>query len=290
MDKRKVSPGAGRRPYRVGGAGAFSGPPWLFSPQSDLQTRFMAAAFELEPELERSLRLAYDGEFGEQLLQLRKTTAVGFFPAALQVACNGLRSWRERWGLSDKWCLQWVLDKKVYPWASPDQEGQRDSAILGIELRCIKVPLDGVPLRLEIEGWIVTEETRSEFETKAHERFNENLRNYSEEREAEAKEGKYVRTLERRNPDHFYWLAGYQVCRWSASKIADALDEPGSGSTESYSSPPSNEERPMRRGVEQKIRELAKTIGLKLRNSREYDRAQTVEHIRAALKARSRPA
>jgi hypothetical protein len=248
----------------------------------------MVAAFELEPELERSLRLLYDGHFREQLLQLQEAVAGGFFSAAFQLAWDSLEPWRERWRLSEKWCLQWVLDRKVYLWAWPDQEGQRDPAIQGIEQWWIKLPLERVPFRIEIDGWDTTEKIRADFETVARERFEENLRNYCEERENQAEAAGYVRTRERRYPEHFYWLAGYQVCGWSAGRIADALDEPGSGSTESYFRPPSNEERPMRRGVERQIKELAETIGLNLRNLRDYDPDQTVESIRAALKVLSR--
>jgi hypothetical protein len=76
----------------------------------------------------------------------------------------------------------------------------------------------------------------------------------------------------KREVAHFYWLAGYQVLGWSAARIADALDEPDSRPTEK------------RRGVEQRIRELARQIDLKLRDPRNYDSTQTLDIIRASLK------
>jgi hypothetical protein len=79
----------------------------------------------------------------------------------------------------------------------------------------------------------------------------------------------YERTAERREITHCAWLAGYQVCRWSKSAIADH----GAASTKSVD----------RAAVIRAITLLAKHIGLTLRPAEANDRKQTREIIEKKL-------
>jgi hypothetical protein len=72
------------------------------------------------------------------------------------------------------------------------------------------------------------------------------------------------RTPERREPKHFLWLGGYQVCGWSKTRIAEAIGLD-------------------RAAVVRAIENLAKGIGLTLRPANANDRSVTVEQIRARL-------
>jgi hypothetical protein len=270
-----------RRSFRAG-RGEYSTSRGPFSAVNDLRSRFMVATFEVEPDLEPTLQTLYNGQLRGNRQWLETPFRGNLAPPsdkAVDLGRSLLKPWCESRGLSDPWCLDWLLVHRLFVWWA----GERRQVGLVTGYWAGAPPLEHIPFQLEFDGWDRTEKIRADFETEVRERFEAALSNYCDERESEAEAAGYIRTRERRNPEHFYWLAGYQVCGWSAGRIADALDEPGSRSYESDSPPPTNEERPKRRGVERRIRELAETIGLTLRNSRDYADTQTGQSIRATL-------
>jgi predicted DNA-binding transcriptional regulator AlpA len=176
----------------------------------------------VEPALESTLRAIYDSLLREQLLQLQKTIAGGIFEAAFRLTCDSLKHWGRPWGLFDDWCIHWVLNNKIYEWIA--QEGQPDPGIQRIAQRWFQpLPLEHGPFRVDFDGWDLTEKLRTVFEAEVGKRFEAELRKYCDDRARDARAAGYVETRERRNPDHFAWLACYQVCRMSPSAIAKAL-------------------------------------------------------------------
>ncbi len=84
-------------------------------------------------------------------------------------------------------------------------------------------PLKCASLRVDFECWDITEKLRPAFEAEVHKRFEAELQKYCDDHVREARVAGYVETRERRNPDHFAWVACYQVCRMSPRAIANAL-------------------------------------------------------------------
>jgi hypothetical protein len=116
------------------------------------------------------------------------------------------------------------------------------------------------PLPGEIRAWNPQAETRQDYLRRTTDVLNQQC----EAREKGAKMVGLSKTDERREIQTFFWLAGFQVRRWSANAIADAR-------------------RKNRRTVEQQINWLADDIGLSLRPRNEYDGTQSTADIRDAL-------
>lgn len=208
--------------FRPGG-GQFSRSSGPFAALNDLRARFMAAAFEVEPKLKRTLRALYDNQLLGNPEWLETSFRGNLAPpsdSAFDLARNLLRGWSEPWGLSDPWCIDWLLEHRLFVWWAKER-GQ-----VGVVTRLWSgaLPLERVPFSLEVEGWDTTEEIRTDFEAGVRKRFEAELSKYCDERESEAEAAGYVRTRERRNPNHFAWLACYQVCRFSPAAIAKALN------------------------------------------------------------------
>jgi hypothetical protein len=130
------------------------------------------------------------------------------------------------------------------------------------------------PLQLSIRDWdLFIGESEARFRERAIRQFHEELNAYVDRNKQAALTAGARPTSAKRKLDHFYWLAGYQVLGWSAGKIAGGP------------SPIVGAETEKRRGVEQRIKELAQQIGLTLRASGDYDRNATHEIISATLKA-----
>jgi hypothetical protein len=145
----------------------------------------MATAFKVEPELERTLQVIFDSLLREQLLQLQKTVAGGFFESAFRLTCDKLKRWGGPWGLSDDWCIHWVLNNKIYEWIP--QEVQPDPGSQSIEQRWLHRSFESVPFRLDFEGWDLTEKLRTVFEAEVGKRFEAELRKYCDDRVREAR-------------------------------------------------------------------------------------------------------
>jgi hypothetical protein len=219
----------------------------------------------------------------------------------LALSRKGLKQWGERWHLTDRWCLDWAsqtigswqqnplstswfhsalvyqgnvdvlhfnFNYTAQPW-NPFHETWEDykKYVKSMANAVLEVQLEGHNPAPDLTACSPREAMRRKAEA-------DKLRipGYREKVERLTEQPGLEKTRTKREIAHFYWLAGYQVLGWSAARIVDALDEPGSRPTEK------------RRGVEQRIRELARQIDLKLREPRNYDPTQTLDIIRAFLK------
>jgi hypothetical protein len=115
--------------------------------------------------------------------------------------------------------------------------------------------------KLSLIPWQPERETKEQASARLYRAIDRHLVAVEERVKAEG----LKRTPERRSPEHFLWLAGYQVSGWSQNRIAEAVGVDGAA-------------------VVRAINTLAKTVGLTLRSPNGNDRTQTVERIRAALR------
>ena len=240
MAERKTS----RRAFRAGG-GEYAADAGPFSGLNDLRARFMRAAFQCEPELEAELRRLYGGHLRGRSSWLKSDIQGNVAPPsrkAFTLARPLLKRWGEQFGLRDQWCLEWAWAEKLAVWWAQERKqfGVVQTFWFG------PPPIRAQPLRVEASPWDITGSTRSSFEKQAREQFERTLGEYCDQLEAAARSAGYVRTKERRNPDHFRWLVGYQVCRFSQNAIADAIGV-------------------YRQAVQYAISGLAREIGLTLR-------------------------
>jgi len=173
-----------------------------------------------------------------------------------------LKRWGEQFGLRAQWCLDWAWAEKLAVWWAQERKqlGVVQTVWSGT------APISAPPLRVEVSPWDITESTRSSFEKQAREQFESTLVEYCDQLEAAARSAGYVRTKERRNSDHFRWLAVYQVCRFSQEAIADAIGV-------------------HRQAVQSSISGLAKEIGLKPRSRTASRRAKTAAVLAALNRA-----
>jgi hypothetical protein len=151
--------------------------------------------------------------------------------------------------------------------ATLDQAAQRVGLGLLESLRAL-VPLDSIfstqPARRSTTPWFVFEDppwdpnlySRGTFEAAVRNRFEQSLREYCDRVLAEARAQGLVKTEEKRNPDHYFWLAQYQVSQKSPA--------------DQWRSLPQGESR-TRRAVEKAIRETARELGLTPRQSCELN-------------------
>jgi hypothetical protein len=217
MPERKTS----RRSFRAGG-GEYAAEEGPFSAVRDLRERFMRAAFECGPMLESELRRLYDAHLRGESAWLRPAIGGNVGVPSDQAAALAeplLRHWGEQFRLHDPWCLNWTWNTKLAVWWAKEQ---KLAAVLLGSWSGPMLPHAEV-IRVEIQPWDITESTRSTFEKQAREQFEGKLTGYCEELEERARSAGFIRTKELRNADHFRWLAGYQVCRFSRNAIADAV-------------------------------------------------------------------
>lgn len=196
---------------------------------------FLHVVFELEPESYQSLMAPMaevpdeptDDFDGEAFLDR-------FFPHLLL--------WQLRYHLTDPWCGDVVFDlaflgrlgdKCIAPKLDPSQ---------------LKQEYGLTPLRFELRTWDFTDSTRETFEAQARAAFEQALHDYCDDAERKARDLNFERVPEKRNPEHFRWLARYQVKGESAGDIWRSL----------------NGDSRSRRAVEKAIRDTASDIGLTL--------------------------
>jgi hypothetical protein len=258
MHERKTN----RRSYYPGGgefiAAKSEGWKGQFTQQDYLRGYFWVIVVEMFPDLQRSLRAIYDEKLAKSLTDLFHSGRADFFLAARSLAWPALKTWAASLQLGNDWCIDRFLSK-VYEWLPESPTGERIGT-LEIE----PAPFKPLAFQLPSSAWDPTEKPASAFKTEMRDRLKAALDQYCDQMRNAVLAAGYVRNSERRQREHFYWLAGYQVRGWSQSRIAEAA------------------------GVDQAaacraINELAREIELTSRPKRGNDLSWTVERIRAAL-------
>lgn len=204
---------------------------------------FFLATMVLEPRIGESL---------EELLNRFKNRESD------DVLIREYNIWAQLYNFMDEWCLQWVLLRWAERWALehdgdswppiPEAWSHVDRPTTPPPVRRPRLP----PLR-----WLPFFAPREEMELL--------YKDYLDEVEARYRRRGYSSTRELRQPDHFAWLAGYQVRGWSKNRIAEAAGV-------------------SRTAVINGINASAESIVLTLRPATKNDSTQTTEIIRTALK------
>jgi hypothetical protein len=219
-----------------------------------LRGRFLRAVFEVAPESFSSL-------------------------VALLPRCSKrkLAEWAKRWHVTDLWCIEGVTallcvvghysmsasrimregsdhDPKGRPLTVNDFQpldylfAQFAAAgDLPPFLAALPLPPAPRPFRFEHPAWDATLSTRTEFEAAIRSAFDKALHQYWKRIETAACAQGFRRTRDKRNPEHLYWLARYQVRHESPAAIWRSL--------------PARDNR-TRRAVEKAIGDAARAIGL----------------------------
>jgi len=147
-------------------------------------------------------------------------------PPDPEIGHRALLKWGETWNLSDAWCLDWACAELALRWAEkrglwpPRDRAQALAASLALgDIKLVSgPPLIPEALRFEADGWEIEREDRRSFEARVTKQFRGALKAYGDENEQRAERAGLLRTPERRNKDHFFWLARHQV---RGEKFAD---------------------------------------------------------------------
>jgi len=174
-----------------------------------------------------------------------------------------LKSWCRRWRLDEPWCRKYALDTllawSVHKKRSRGWQFVSDGALEPtFETQNIRWP--------QVGPWDPIRQTRQDFVREATAYANVAIQGYCDKIQNDVSAAGLETVRRRREPVHFYWLAGYQVLGWSCNRIADA------------------EDRDSRRTVEHAVAALADEIVLKLRAPKDSDRSVPYLLIRELLK------
>jgi hypothetical protein len=232
----------------------------------DLRARTLGAFDEFEPELRKTLRgKPFQTACKIQESHFRSRTWFRSWDLiASQEQYEALRidvtKWSEQWHLSDKWCLEWALHTLSWWSHQPESEGWFHASLIE--------PFRQSDLAPPFEKYDVTRYSRTDYE-----RINaEDRKRYCDWIEKQAKDGGLVKTREKRNEDHFNWLAQLQIGGRSCAAIWRGLTDYRVESRKGRAKRAGEkgmEDKISRDAVEMAIHRLAKQIGLTLRTDLE---------------------
>ena len=211
------------------------------------RTDFLRACFKVEPQIYTDL---FDPMPDAEV-----------FPS--QIVSYLVRKWGERWYLTDRWCLElaelavlseWIahgyseeppdvdaflLAHAVLMRSYPDDSEQAQAALNRFHRMrgFIEYVSLGQPKPFEFRAQWGDRDTRTRFKRELDE-YNDNIKKRA---------ARFDKTPEKRNPEHYHWLALNQIKGKSAAAIADSLN---------------NGDRRSREAVKKAIRELRKELGL----------------------------
>ncbi len=141
-----------------------------------------------------------------------------YFPylAALHTS---VLEWARRWHLEDEWCFE-VAQRTMDRW----YESESAKAHLALDLNAaVWSPLltdDERAFELGFVGWDPSIERREEAEARARITFEMAMKQAFDAAQAASEEQGLRATPVKRQPQHFQWLARYQVQEWNRPQIA----------------------------------------------------------------------
>jgi hypothetical protein len=145
---------------------------------------------------------------------------------AVHALDKALTEWARKFNLTDSWLLDLSL-QTLYRWES-NASALQDLhwADRGYETPPVILTSEEARFHFSDPGWLPAHETWRQYEAKIKSNFNHQLEEYKS-RTVNLAEGRgFEQQPEVRNPNHFKWLARYQVLGESPSKIADHFNVP----------------------------------------------------------------
>ena len=169
--------------------------------QLHMQALFLNAVFEVEPAAQESLESI--------LATLPMFVMDGELP---KVEPDKIKQWCSRWHLNVRWCEEFAEQRVLQLWL--ESRNSRYS-LTALKERAQAQELATQPfqdLRLVIDCgfWPITQLTRKEFKGQCQRLFEEKFKEFCHAVEVKAKAG-MKRTREKREHDHFVWLARHLV-------------------------------------------------------------------------------
>lgn len=176
------------------------------------EARFLEAVFEMEPEAQESLERIANS--------LPKFVESDDLPAVPE---HELQKWCRRWNLNAPWCAD-AARQLVWTFLLQARlEGERFSfeALRNRSSAAERAtqPFRDQHLKIDFGFWPVTQQTRKEFEAECENLLRQELRRFCDQIEQQALAAGMERTREKREFDHFYWLARRVVHGESASHM-----------------------------------------------------------------------
>ena len=180
--------------------------------------------------------------------------------------------WSSRWKLTGRWCLESIVQTLSWWHLRPFELAQKTWHHEELTSQPFPVPRPELKLR----PWDPTLLTRSDYEDEVRSIIDRQIARYLDEVEERARAAGLIKTPERREPEHFYWLARYQIKGERPAEIAEGRDLGGCWSRIGSSS---EEEAALARdraakvqAVKKAIARLAKFISLTPRSKLETDK------------------
>lgn len=176
------------------------------------EARFLHAVFEAEPEARASLE-----EIANSLPKLLEGNELPPVPEQL------VREWCSRWNLNAAWCLDVARQFVWVFWLQARKDGHRFS-FEALRNRASAEEAAAQPFRdqhlsIDFGSWPLTQRTRKEFEGECEGIFKRKLEMFCDRIEQQAEAAGMERTPEKREFDHFYWLARRTVLGESAAHM-----------------------------------------------------------------------
>jgi hypothetical protein len=169
--------------------------------------------------------------------------------------------WSWRWKLTDRWCLEWIVQTLGW-WRLRPSEPQKAWFHDDLTGKPFPAPL----LRPKLRPWDPTSLTRADYEAQTMSIVERQLAIYCDDVEKRARVADLTRTPERRELEHFYWLARYQVKGEGPAEIAEGRDLGGcwssTGSSCEEKAAITRDRAAKVEAVKKAITRLAKFIGL----------------------------
>lgn len=161
---------------------------------------FLHAVFEAEPEARASLE-----KIASSLPKLLEGNDLPPVPE------QELREWCGLWNLNAPWCLDAARQFVWVFWLQARLDGERFS-FEALRSRSSAEETATQPFRdqhlsIDFGSWPVTQRTRKEFEEECESLLKQKLKTFCDRIEQQAQAGGMERTREKREFDHFYWLA-----------------------------------------------------------------------------------
>jgi len=213
----------------------------------NLEALLLEVLFEIEPEVEDSLDRIADTLPG----------SVGVEGPDPAVPREKVREWMRRWNLEAEWCRK-AAEQFVLVWWRRTQRGGQAYRFEALKRRAhhdekAAQPFMDCRLKIDFGSWPLTQWTKPKFKERCRKKFEKELLAFCSEIEKKAVAIGMIRTREKRERDHFNWLARRLIKRESATAIQRTIPLP---------------DRPTTRAINKAINTLASELDLRLPKSK----------------------